>query len=320
MQWLSLVTVALAVSQTHAAMTRFACSQLVTERLDPIISPGVVGSQHMHQIVGGNAFNVTMPETTDFGSEASCTSCTFSEDFSNYWTPVLYFQAQNGSFRRVPQMANQYLNGANGGVTVYYVTPDDTSVNVTAFKPGFRMIVGTATARTSAGGYTNSYRCYDGPNFEPNPFGVSDNDTMDLPQRYCAGGIRAANFFPTCWDGVNLDSPDHKSHMSYLMGSTCPSSHPVQVPQVFLETVWDTAVFDKSQWPTDGSQPFVFAQGDPTGYGNHADYVFGWKGDSLQRAMDARCDVSGCTELATQTMTAANQCTQPQIAKEALDE
>lgn len=47
----------------------------------------------------------------------------------------MYFRARNGTFKRVPQIANQYLEGANGGMTVYYMSPDDTSVNITAFKP-----------------------------------------------------------------------------------------------------------------------------------------------------------------------------------------
>lgn len=68
-----------------------------------------------------------------------------------------------------------------------------------------------------------------------------------------------------------------------------------------------------------------------TGYGHHADYVFGWKDDSLQKAMDARCDVydaspdpivfpaSGCPQLKTQDPAVANTCKQGQIAKENLD-
>jgi hypothetical protein len=72
--------------------------------------------------------------TQDISTEATCTTCSFSEDFSNYWTPVMYFRATNGSFKRVPQIANQYL-GSVGGMTVYYMTPDDTTTNITAFKP-----------------------------------------------------------------------------------------------------------------------------------------------------------------------------------------
>jgi len=44
--------------------------------------------------------------------------------------------------------------------------------------------------------------------------------------------------FPQCWDGRNLDSRDHRSHMAYPVvrqgseRSTCPPTHPVALPQV----------------------------------------------------------------------------------------
>jgi hypothetical protein len=71
----------------------------------------------------------------DIPAEATCTTCTFSEDFSNYWTAVMYFRAQNGSFKRVPIIANTYLEKATGGMTVYYIAPTNKTVKVTAFKP-----------------------------------------------------------------------------------------------------------------------------------------------------------------------------------------
>ena len=72
-----------------------------------------------------------------------------------------------------------------------------------------------------------------------------------------------------CWDGKNLDSPDHTSHVSYPASGTfesngpCPATHPVKLPQLMFEVIWDTTAFnDKQLWPQDGSQPFVFSQGD----------------------------------------------------------
>ncbi|KAL0933310.1 wsc domain-containing protein [Colletotrichum truncatum] len=115
-------------------MMRFQCSQLVIERLDPLVQPGKVGSAHLHQIVGGSSFNASMPPGDfDPSSQSSCTSCTFSEDFSNYWTANLFFRARNGTLKRVPQMTNLGLRG-NGGMTVYYIPPYDGRTKVTAFK------------------------------------------------------------------------------------------------------------------------------------------------------------------------------------------
>jgi hypothetical protein len=75
------------------------------------------------------------------------------------------------------------------------------------------------------------------------------------------------------------------------------------------EVVWDTTPFnDASLWPSSG-QPFVLSTGDPTGLGQHADYVFGWKGNALQTAMDTSgCMGATCATLKTQTIDNAKKC------------
>jgi len=72
----------------------------------------------------------------DIPATATCTTCTFADDFSNYWTAVLYFKARNGTFKRVPQTPNVGFEQAKGGMTIYY-TPSLGSGKspVTAFKP-----------------------------------------------------------------------------------------------------------------------------------------------------------------------------------------
>jgi hypothetical protein len=134
MKWYSIVAL---LGPAQAAL-RFGCASLSIQRLDPVVEPGVIPSAHLHQIVGGNGFNATMDPTGGFRDQATCTSCFFSEDFSNYWTATLFFRARNGSYKRVPLTANADLEGATSGMTVYYTQQDFSSngnQKITAFKP-----------------------------------------------------------------------------------------------------------------------------------------------------------------------------------------
>jgi hypothetical protein len=79
----------------------------------------------------------------------------------------------------------------------------------------------------------------------------------------------------SCWDGKNLDTPNHQDHVAYpttgpadflSLGGACPSTHPIRIPQLMYEVVWDTTKFNNpNDWPTDGSQPFYLSTGDNTG-------------------------------------------------------
>ncbi|KAK3988992.1 hypothetical protein QBC44DRAFT_242557 [Cladorrhinum sp. PSN332] len=311
---------------------RFSCSELSIQRIDPLVSPGQVPSPHLHQIVGGNAFAPTMDPSLNLSAEATCTTCTFSEDFSNYWTAVLFFRHRNGSYHRVPLMENVLLEGQRGGMTVYYTAPYDKKTKVTAFKPGFRMLVGDPIYQQPSPNpdefQSIAFRCFTTP-WGPAPansaIGDPKYDTRTFPTTPCPYGLRINNFFPTCWDGIHVDSPDHKSHVSYPSKGTfetefeCPPTHPVKLPQLMYETIWNTSAFsDLSTWPEDGSQPFVLSTGDDLGYGYHGDYVFGWEGDSLQRAMDKYCGVD-CPELKTQSVQEANKCLQKAVVDEGVD-
>jgi hypothetical protein len=72
---------------------------LVEGRVDPIVNPGVA-SGHVHTIQGGNAFGVSMTDR-QASDESTCTSSLVKNDKSNYWTPKLYFQADDGTLHDV---------------------------------------------------------------------------------------------------------------------------------------------------------------------------------------------------------------------------
>ncbi len=76
-----------------------------------------------------------------WGGRGSCTTCQMAEDFSNYWTAVMYFKhPTNGSLHRVPVVNNAALAaGTTGGITVYYTQYDLSRDNlksqpITTFK------------------------------------------------------------------------------------------------------------------------------------------------------------------------------------------
>ena len=127
--------------------------------------------------------------------------------------------------------------------TVYYNwVPGQT----TAFPPGFRMIT---------------------PGEE-----VFDEDITPGE-----GEMEISISYQSCWDGVNLDSPDHMSHVAFPEGedenSPCPSSHPVRIPRLDFFIRWFNTKAAKWEF-ADGSRRF------------HADYVSGWDESFLQSLLD----------------------------------
>jgi hypothetical protein len=211
------------------------------------------------------------------------------EDLSNYWTPQLYVHMKDGTFKPVPAAGDP--SDINGGMTVYYLQRPSNDT-LTAFPAGFRMLAGDSSKRFGGSDLATqgiSFAC----------LGANQPETNYIPPYPCPYGLRAQVFFPACWDGVNLDSTDHKSHMSYPNSNNynngpCPASHPVHTISLFYEVLYDTNQF-ADQW--NGTRhPFAFANGDATGYGFHGDFINGWDVDVLQNAIDTCTDDSGQVE------------------------
>lgn len=109
----------------------------------------------------------------------------------------------------------------------------------------------------------------------------------------CKDGLRAEVFFPSCWNGKDLDSPDHKGHMRYpslMDDGDCPKGFETRVVSLFFETIWDVNKFSGQKGR------FIFSTGDPTGCGYHGDFMNAWDTKVLQEAIDVCTSPSGIVD------------------------
>ncbi|OCK84356.1 hypothetical protein K432DRAFT_401237 [Lepidopterella palustris CBS 459.81] len=232
---------------------------------------------------------------------APCSSCEIKEDMSNDWTPQLFIPAQNGSFILGPVVGDG--DGSHGGMTAYYLqSRRDMNIYVdhilldqcnisqrresdekfNAFLEGFRVLDGDPIKRNFTGGLDSqavNFIC----------LGANQPETSGFPKCNCRGGLRAQILFPACWNGKDLDVTNHKIHMSYPTGQNynngpCPAGFPVHMTSIFFEVLYETNRFAGKRHGS--SQPFVLANGDPSGYGMHGDFVNGWDINVLQKAVE----------------------------------
>ncbi|TFK68050.1 hypothetical protein BDN72DRAFT_888685 [Pluteus cervinus] len=280
------VLVFLAFQNVVYAWFRVPCtSPLVHDRIDPIVSPGVIPSNHIHTVHG--ASNFAANSTYETLRQSQCTSCRVAQDLSNYWFARLYFQdPQTGQFEAV----------ANGGLLVYYLNrgsgdKSNGGPGLHAFPAGFTMTSGDPTARSNSSSSDPQQRLrIQAVEFDclryPSDQGYNG---YGFPTTDCEAGLNARIHMPACWDGVNLDSPDHMSHTAYLSGldnGDCPSTHPVPLLELLYEVTWNVHDFANRWSPGRDPWPFVYSTGDPTGFSWHGDFQNGWDIVALQNAID----------------------------------
>ncbi len=214
---------------------------------DPIVFPGTPGASHQHTFVG----NRTTSAFSSYGSlRSGGTTCLRRDDTAAYWVPALY----QGTTEIVPVAA-----------TVYYRR--GTVAGVSPFPNNFRMIAGDAKATSPQGMRITFWSC-----------GIASgvDRSVDVPTCPDTLGsfLRLHIRFPECWDGRRLDSVDHKGHLAYAVRGQCPSTHPVEVPQI-------TQIY---RYSSRGGEGFSLASGGI--YSAHADFLNAWKTGALRRLVD----------------------------------
>ena len=214
---------------------------------DPIVFPGKPGLSHQHTFVG----NETTNAFSSFGSlRSGTTTCLRQDDTAAYWVPALY----QGSTAVLPVAA-----------TIYYRR--GTLASVSPFPNNLRVIAGTAKATSPQGMRITFWSC-----------GIASGVDRSAEVPTCpdtrGSFLRLHIRFPECWDGRRLDSSDHSSHMAYAVRGECPSTHPVEVPQI-------TQIY---RYASRGGEGFSLASGGV--YSAHADFVNAWKPGALRRLVE----------------------------------
>jgi hypothetical protein len=177
---------------------------------DPIVFPGMAGASHNHTFMGNTTTNAN---TTLASLQAGTSNCNPVLDKSAYWIPTLY--------------ANGQAVDPLGTVTVYYGSRLKDPSRTQPFPLGFRMIAGDAKQQTDTPDHQGNHFWCAGP-------GGEVGRTADGVMPICAptANLNYQLVFPDCWDGVHLDSPNHKAHLSNVVDGACPAAFPVPIPNL----------------------------------------------------------------------------------------
>lgn len=109
----------------------------------------------------------------------------------------------------------------------------------------------------------------------------SPDTGVGFPDKDCTAsgtGLRYDIYFPSCYNpSAGLSNYQNNMEYSSSAGASagsknCPAGWKHH-PQLHLETYWDVHAFAGEWTEGIGSTPWVLAQGDPTGFGLHGDFV-----------------------------------------------
>ncbi|MFF7794694.1 DUF1996 domain-containing protein [Streptomyces sp. NPDC007991] len=196
-----------------------------------IAAPGVTnGAHHFHDYVGNQGNNAF---ASDQDLADAKTSCADQGDKSSYYWPVL--RLQNGTQERDATSPGGGIEGNAGEI----VTPKQVTLTfvgnprgkVTAMPRLLRIITGDAKSFVNGPANANaSWSCT----------GFEDRQLKDKYPLCPRGSDVVRTFrFQSCWDGRNIDSANHRTHVAFTdAAGTCPAGFR-PIPQLVQRIVYD---------------------------------------------------------------------------------
>ena len=222
------------------------------------VAPGVIdAAQHVHDYYGNgtqNAFSTAENLLSDDKSE----ECAQPKDVSSYVWPAIVRGGDNNEV-------------VDPGTVEFLFRGYDTDVGeVVPMVRGLKLVTGAAK------------------NLDPEKSAAkfactgSENETsVDFPT--CEGGSQLVRIsdFPSCWDGENLDSADHKSHVVFPEDNgECPESNPNPLPRLQM----------KATYPLSGDPDAFFLSSFPQSLGlavsDHFDALNLMPSNLMQKGVD----------------------------------
>jgi hypothetical protein len=211
---------------------------------DPIAKPKLPGASHLHDFFGNTSTNAYSTLRT---LKVASTTCKNANDLSGYWVPALSVDGVSVP----PTFTN-----------VYYQAAGKPFASVKTIPRGLRVIAGDMMATEPQGMRIASWNCG----------ADEDIDASDAAPTCPEPTLTLHINFPDCWNGKNLDSPDHKSHLAYHgKNGVCPAGYPVPIPRVRVNV----------HYRSTGGPGVALASGGQ--YSGHADFFNAWVPAELRR-------------------------------------
>lgn len=256
---------------------RSECMPSHMSRDDPIVYPREPGRSHLHTFFGNTGTNAN--STVDSLVASGNSTCRGGiANRTGYWVP---------SMVEIADLAKPAVPVAPTSAVFYYKTGYNgiKPAQINALPPGLRMVAGDAANIAPAGNFR--WKCIGS---------TEANALVGQSIQNCPAGsvLYMEVFFPQCWDGVNLDSVDHKSHMAYPVLRACPKTHPVAVPEITFEIRY--AVDQPNQtlrWrlASDRYEPVITGSTTTAGRSAHGDWFDGWRPE-VKKAWTFGCDAA----------------------------
>ena len=282
---------------------RINCDFAHSDYDDPIVFPGRDGAAHLHRFYGNTLLDENSTIETLFTSgESSCQGNSLNR--SAYWIPALVAPAYdpasgarqvdaNGqpAFKVVPAVVG---NDDVAHEVFYYSAGVSDLQSIQPIPLGLKMIAGDHMGQPGMEQDTSIVRWHC-QSWESND-ATNPRWSASIPQCTAPDRLRMDIFFPSCWNGTDLDSADHKSHLAYPVASgnrtVCPASHPVPIIRVSFHYAWGVLpdFFDPATRSTRGwqlvSDGYGITPTTPGGMSLHGDWFNAWHPEALQAVLD----------------------------------